>query len=353
MESKPAVSVIVPVFNAEAFLAESLDSLIGQTLKDIEIICINDGSTDRSLEIIQSLAANDSRLIVIDKPNAGYGQTLNMGISVATGEYIGILEPDDFADHDMFEKLYAVAKENDADMVKSNYYMYSGMEKSDVFFETLSGKTYDTVLSARIDPRIVITQPCIWSGIYRKKMLADNHIRLNETPGASYQDTGFSFKVLSCSERVVFVKDAFLHYRIDNEASSVKSGGKVFAICDEFMSIQSFLNEDVERRARLSGMLQVIKFSSYEWNLSRISPEFKDEFRNQMALEFIKAEYDGFLKESDFDKARWKRLQDCIKSYKNPAEKEELNIIRNSKSYRLGKVITWLPRSIKRKNSKN
>ena len=89
-----------------------------QTLEDIEIICVNDGSTDNSLEMIQSYASNDSRIVIIDKPNGGYGHAVNKGIDIAKGKYIGILEPDDSADIHMYEDLFALAEENDADVVK-------------------------------------------------------------------------------------------------------------------------------------------------------------------------------------------------------------------------------------------
>lgn len=105
----PKVSIIIPVYNVEKYLRECLDSVIQQTLQDIEIICVNDGSTDNSLQILKEYAQNDSRIKIIDKPNSGYGQTMNVGMQNATGEYIGIVEPDDYVELDMFETLYNTA----------------------------------------------------------------------------------------------------------------------------------------------------------------------------------------------------------------------------------------------------
>jgi glycosyltransferase involved in cell wall biosynthesis len=110
------ISVVVPVYNVEKYLKECIDSIINQTLEDIEIICVNDGSTDSSLEILNDYAKKDSRIIVINKSNSGYGHTMNMGLNAATGEYVGIIESDDFADKNMFEDLYKLAKEYDADI---------------------------------------------------------------------------------------------------------------------------------------------------------------------------------------------------------------------------------------------
>ena len=112
------ISVLVPIYNVEKYLPECLDSLISQTLKDIEIICINDGSTDSSLQIIKRYAKKDSRIIVINKKNSGYGDSMNQGLAKATGEYIAIVESDDYIDEDAWENLYKLAKKHNADIVR-------------------------------------------------------------------------------------------------------------------------------------------------------------------------------------------------------------------------------------------
>ena len=118
MSSRVKVSVLVPIYNVEEFLPECLDSLVNQTLKDIEFICINDGSKDDSLKILKEYAKKDKRILIINKKNSGYGDSMNKGLEKAKGEYIGIVESDDFIDLDAFEKLYNIAKKNDADVVK-------------------------------------------------------------------------------------------------------------------------------------------------------------------------------------------------------------------------------------------
>ena len=118
------VSILVPICNVEKFLDKCLRSIVNQTLKDIEIICINDGSTDNSLEIIKRFTNEDYRIVVIDKSNSGYGDSMNKGMNIAQGEYIGIVESDDFINKDMFMDLYILAKEYNADIVKSNYNLF-------------------------------------------------------------------------------------------------------------------------------------------------------------------------------------------------------------------------------------
>lgn len=317
----PYVTVIMPIYNASKFLHQSLGGVIKQTLENIEIICVNDGSTDDSLEIIKNYAKKDKRIRVIDKTNSGYGHSMNKGLSIASGEYIAILEPDDFVDENMYEILYLKAKEFDLDVVKSNYFEYSQTSNISTFFEVLEGLPYNVITSAANIERILHMRPCIWSAIYKREFLVKNNICFTETPGASYQDTAFAFKVWVSAKRVYFIKDAFLHYRIDNENSSVKSTGKIFNICDEFQSIQAYLNQNKEYREKYSKILQVLKLDSYSWNLERIAPEFKDTFKDQIALEFIKAQYDGFLIKDYFDKERWNRVEKCILEYKQKVKK--------------------------------
>ena len=122
--ARPLISVLVPIYNVEKYLRECLDSLKNQTLDDLEFICINDGSTDSSREIIEEYLQSDSRFKVIDKPNSGYGASMNMGLAQCEGKYVGILESDDFMNADGFEKMYLVAEKHDAEVVKSDFYLY-------------------------------------------------------------------------------------------------------------------------------------------------------------------------------------------------------------------------------------
>lgn len=108
-ERRPKVSVIMPMYNQEKYIAECLTSVIRQSLKDIEIIVVNDGSTDSSLKIVQKIKGDDPRVIIIDKKNSGYGHSLNVGVDAAKGEYIGIVETDDYILPEMYETLYRVA----------------------------------------------------------------------------------------------------------------------------------------------------------------------------------------------------------------------------------------------------
>ena len=314
MASSHLVSVIVPVCNVQKYLRQCLNSLTEQTLQDIQIICIDDGSTDDSLEILKEFATRDPRIEVISKPNAGYGHTMNCGLAAAKGEYIGIVESDDFAETDMFEKLYALAKENDADVVKSNYYEYitDTDPKKGAVVENLRDCTYDKVFCPRCDQMIFLTQPAIWSAIYKREFLKAEEISFLETPGASFQDTSFNFKVFAVAEKVVCTREAYLHYRIDNAGSSVKSLKKVFCICDEYHDIWEFAKSREEVYRRLKCRIPQIQLGGYLWNLDRLTPALQYQFYEKLVSEFQEFQKEGILHQQFFDEIAWGKLQGIL-----------------------------------------
>lgn len=311
------VSIVVPIYNVEKYLRQCLDSLITQSLKDIEIICVNDGSTDASLQIMREYERKDKRVIVIDKPNTGYGNSMNRGFDIAQGEYIGIVESDDYADHDMFENLYNTAVAEEADVVKSNFYFYySAIEERNKFFELIPRRLCGECFSPSDDLQgankvnFWNAKPSIWSAIYRADFIRHNKIRFNETPGASYQDASFSFQVWTCARRVFCVYAAYLHYRQDNANSSVNNPGKVYCVCDEYDAMLRFL-ENNPKRDELYPLMNRLRYDSYMWNIERISEEFVKDFATRMAEDFRKEAAAGRLNKRLFDPYRWERLTEA------------------------------------------
>ncbi len=166
------VSIIIPIYNVEKFLAECMDSVIGQTLCDIEIVCVNDGSTDSSPEILRDYAAKDPRILLISQENRGYGSAMNAGIDNACGEYIGIVEPDDFVPPDMFEKLYETAREYDLDFVKADFYRFvtnpNGTINKSLCRLSDDPADYSRIFDPSRDPSAQKYAMNTWSGIYRR-----------------------------------------------------------------------------------------------------------------------------------------------------------------------------------------
>lgn len=288
MQEKPYVSIIVPVYNVEQFLEECLDSVVQQSLRNIEIICVNDGSTDQSLNILEKYAETDNRIKIISKPNSGYGDSMNVGMEAAEGEYIGIVESDDFVEKNMFERLYQAALRFEADIVKSNHYIFSTKEgkKQKQFQAVCPQAFYDKVLNAGTCGEIFDFCMMNWSGIYKREFIEKNHIRHNITPGASFQDNGFWFQTLCQAERIVFINETFYYYRQDNPNSSINRKEKVFCICDEYSYIQKFVEQNpaVKQKYYLNFIHKKVFNYLHFYNLT--SDEFKLAFLRRAAKEF-------------------------------------------------------------------
>lgn len=313
MSCEPKVSVVIPIYNVESYLNECLDSLINQKLRDIEIICVNDGSTDHSLDIINSYAKCDCRVVVIDKPNSGYGDSVNKGFVVAKGKYVGIVESDDYIDADMFWTLFNVAEEYDLDFVKSAYYLtYGSKKRTDVETQLLSGEKCNTVINAKKCPEIFRLKTTNWSGIYLNSFIRENGIEHNITPGASYQDTGFYFQVCTKAKRCMFLDRCFYHYRQDNPNSSVNNRGKVYVITEEYDFIKTRLIE--------GGLFDTYRFdffynkfdAYFNFNYNRISFKFKQEFLEYMSNELKKDIVEGLYNKIKFNEDEQRVIHDII-----------------------------------------
>lgn len=295
------ISVVVPVYNVEKYLKECIDSIINQTLEDIEIICVNDGSTDSSLEILNDYAKKDSRIIVINKSNSGYGHTMNMGLNAATGEYVGIIESDDFADKNMFEDLYKLAKEYDADIVKGDWYNYWSKNKFARKNNRISSAKALKLTNSKQDKSLLRINPSVWSAIYKKEFLNKYNIRFLETPGASYQDLAFSFKIFALAERVILTDKAYLYYRQDNMNSSVKSKTKVYCVCDEYEEIDRFLEQYPDLKFEFKVQEEINRYNGYVSSVLRIDDSVKPEFVKVFSDHF-KEEYNTGLLGNEFFK---------------------------------------------------
>lgn len=312
-KTQPKISVLVPCYNVEKFLHQCLDSIVNQTLRDIEIICINDGSTDKTLDIITSYAKHDDRIIVIDKPNEGYGKSMNRGLDAATGKYIGIVESDDWIDLNMFEHLVHIAEKNDVQVVKSNFYRYTTENgEENIKADVLPVHDTNCVINPLQRISVFYCQPAIWSAIYRRDFLVKNEIRFLESPGASFQDTGFNFKVWMMAKRVWLTSDAYLHYRCDNENSSVKSTGKIFCVCDEYESIEQYLSERNLLTPRVKRLIAHIKLGPYKWNLERLGGNAQQQFAERFAQEYQGIIKRGELERIYFDDRTWAHLMKII-----------------------------------------
>lgn len=283
----PKVSILVPVYNNACYLRECLRSLLRQTMPELEFIVLNDGSTDpAACQILKEYALTDSRVILINKKNTGYGHTMTVGLSRATGKYVGILESDDYVDADYYEKLYATAEEFKADFVKSNFTTFTGNgeARKHKSWTMIGPELTNRLLDSSVPPARFYSNGFLGTpfGIYSRKFLVGNKIGWSQTPGASFQDTGFWFKTHAYVRRMYFKEECGYHCRRDNEHSSVNDPEKIFSVCHELMVIKRIIQSDPDK-ARFNDLFQNMLVHVYKWNLNRIHadvmPLFEERFR--------------------------------------------------------------------------
>jgi glycosyltransferase involved in cell wall biosynthesis len=213
------VSVIIPIYNVEKYIKECLDSVINQSLKDIEIICVDDGGKDNCPKIIDEYAKSDDRIVVIHKENGGYGNSCNVGLERASGEYISIVEPDDFIDKNMLLDLHDEAVRERADIVKTPYIEnYDLGEKS---FQKLmpDNKQFrkpDKIFCLSEYPEFMLIHPSIWSCLYRREFLIENNIKFVEAKGAGWTDNPFQVQTMCLAKRIKYVDKAYYYWRKTN-----------------------------------------------------------------------------------------------------------------------------------------
>ena len=308
----PKVSVLVPIYNVKEYLEECINSLKEQTLQDIQFICINDGSTDGSLDILKRLTESDQRFMIIDKPNTGYGHSMNAGLKAATGKYIGIVESDDYILPDMFEGLFCAAEKNCAQIAKSNYFERNrNLSHSDIYREIFVDCEYEKILCPQKERKLFFKPLCIWSAIYDKDFLLENEIWFSETPGASYQDISFNFRTLFLAERIVLLQKAYYIYRRDNESSSVNNHTKVFAVKDEYDVIERFI-EGNKCSKSMYRVKSCLKINSYIWNYYNLASAYQYAFLLEMEEAFKRERKAGYLCVNDWEEHIWNDINEII-----------------------------------------
>lgn len=375
------VSVVLPSLNVAPFIRECIESAINQTMREIEIICVDAGSTDGTLEILEEYAQKDSRIKILHSPVKSYGYQMNMGMDAAQGEYFAILETDDYIKPLMFEELYQLAEDNYLDIIKPDFSIFVEDEEKWRYFEyrpMIMDRTYvqyGRVYTPKDYPYVFRCNNVIWSGIYDLTFLRSNHIRFHESPGASYQDNGFWFLTMCHANRLMYFERDYYMLRRDNPDSSIHSRGKVFSICDEYSYIREELHKEPEMEECFAALLALYRFKNYEWNYGRIGDEYKDIFVERFSEDFKKAMADGEIHGELFNMEESFRLRMILsdpmaykyhrlavenrekisfrREYSSTPPKtlerlnHELGCVYNSISFRIGRGLTWLPRKIR------
>lgn len=283
MSTQPLISIVVPIYKVEKYLRECLDSILGQTLKDIEVILVDDGSPDGCPAIVDEYAAKDSRVIALHQPNGGYGKAVNNGISHASAPYIGIIESDDWIEPTMYEKLYKRAKETGADLTKCMFWYYNSFEKKEnqnrLYTEPSADlrNAPDGLFTADEWEELYIFHSSLWTNLYSAELIRS--VPIIESAGAAYQDFPFMIEIYAKAKGISIVKEPLLHYRVEpDQGSSCTSVGKrVMCMLDMTIKARDIMEQ--------YGIIKKHKEACYYhiyianiWGLERIADEYRHEF---------------------------------------------------------------------------
>lgn len=353
----PKISIIIPSFNSIAYYEECIKSVINQSLKDIEILCVDARSSDGTLELIQKYALKDKRIKLILSEQKSYGYQMNLGIEKARGEYLGMVESDDYIDIFMYEKLLKTAQKYEACIVKANMIDFEDGEETRIFhphYVTSQKSLYNKILNSknlRIFTQAGIMNP---SGIFKLDFLRKNQIYHNQTPGAAFQDTAFWFKTSLLAQNMIFLDEALYYYRRDNENSSCNyiPYKRALNLGKEYDSIRNFLNKHQEFKHFIP-LVSYLRFSGYNWILGRILDEDKFLFLQNFQKDFKELDQRKELDKKFFSEYQIKKLERIMKNpyefYENVASKPKGAVlkVKQSLAYVLGSQIIKAKNPIK------
>ncbi|MBQ8847431.1 MAG: glycosyltransferase [Candidatus Gastranaerophilales bacterium] len=327
------VSIIIPIYNAQKYLKECVDSVINQTLKDIEIICVNDGSKDNSLEILKEYEKQDNRVIIIDKQNGGYASAINAGLEKATSEYIGIVESDDVCAKEMFEELCKKIEQTNADYVASDFYFLTEAntyrKSSNMVKPELDEHDCFNLLSS---PKTLYSPAYPWKNLYKKSFLDENNIRMKQDGMGAYEDQPWNAEILSKAKKIAYLDKHLYFYRIDATDSSTNNGkiGLINYIkrrnqAREILIENNCFNDEIKEYFHLSA------FGGSKLFFRKIQRKFKPQYYKDMQKLFALALEDN-IEFKYFSKAK-------LKDFKNIQNYGYHMYILNNKIQKISKTI--------------
>ena len=221
--SKPKISVIMPSLNVGDYMEQWLSSVLNQSLKDIEVICVDAGSTDQTLDIIKKHQKDDSRIKILYSDKKSYGHQVNMGLEEAKGVYISIVETDDYIDEDMLKDLYDHSQDNTVDIIKANFYYLNDYDEDNIELVKDTVKQFVTpneVFTLKEQPLFIEGHPSIWAGIYLKDFLEKNNINFLEVPKGGWVDKPIFYETALKAQKIIYLDKEVYYYRVTNPNSS-------------------------------------------------------------------------------------------------------------------------------------
>lgn len=282
------ISIIVPVYNVESYLTQCIESLINQTYKNLEIILIDDGSTDKSGEICDLYKEVDNRIRVIHKKNSGVSSARNIGLDIAKGDYIGFVDSDDFIDLMMYEKLYLQIEVNDADMIKCNFIEVKKnkiqndiVSTGDVTIYTREEALYNFICKEYSHNKPFKT--VVWNALYKKELL--ENIRFPE--GLLYEDGYISPKLFLKSKKLLYLDECLYYYRInDNGIMSKGLTQQSLKSIDDWKEIHFMVKEEIPMCSERSAYKWIMKYlDTYRELLDRNDIDIDGYYKNYILKE--------------------------------------------------------------------
>ena len=247
----PKFSIIIPVYNVEEYLEECLESIVNQSFKDFEVICVNDGSTDNSLEILQKYAENDERFKVLNQENQGQGIARNNALNIANGEYILFVDPDDFIELNMLEVLNERLDVQNVDVAFFDYQIFGENTKTkivrfmDEMKNTLNLNINDNFIfnwQELVKDNFRYTAMMVWNKVYSNKFLKENHIQF--APNKHAEDHIFSISATLLANKISYIKKTLYYYRKRSDSSVNKVSENNFCIFENIAIVADFLKQN-------------------------------------------------------------------------------------------------------------
>lgn len=298
---KAKVSIIIPAYNAIRYITETMESLVHQTLKDIEILCIDDGSADGTGEVLDHYAKHFESVTVVHQPCISQANAVNRGVRMATGEYIAECDADDFAALNMYEKLYELS-EGTADAVRCGFFgNYEGglLQANPPRIPYKYQKVNPRELNGNELHFVFGRHHLLPAGIFRRQFILDNEIFWRED-GQNYEDTLVEFKVRASARDYRYTNDCLYYYRRGNPDSGSETIFDEYAICEQYEAIEAWNREHGD--PKFMEYMNTRRYYDYKWMLSRTPDERKPDFVVRMMKDFREhpAKRELFNSDEDF-----------------------------------------------------
>lgn len=282
------ISVIVPVYNVENYLSICLDSLLKQSFSDFEVICVNDGSTDNSLTILEEYSSKDNRFRIITQENKGLSGARNTGMEYVNGNYILFLDSDDWIMENTLEEIYNYFKKVDIDILFFDfiYYNHGDDSFSKTSFETLPDEYYGKLVNYNDLGGLLYKLPHnAWSKCYKTDFLKKIDVKFIE--GKYYEDLDFHYNIIFKTNNLCFLKKTLYNYRIRNDSITTCGSIKSFDIFEMLTNVEKYIkNANFYNKTKQEFFNFVIINIKYVYK--RLNDDLKEDFFKQMKISFNK-----------------------------------------------------------------